>query len=112
MSRIKFVLLLVVASFSLTSFAAFNPTIAVTSFQRLGSSDGTLAELCGTVQENDNSEIHLNVLADPTSINPHHYHTLTGNDGRFCIILSTISGLARVSLISALDDRGVAAKIR
>lgn len=79
-----------------TTFADVN----ITSFRYVNSYDirSTLTELCGAVTPATGKSELIKVSADPQTDNVGYYHVNTGKDGKFCLLLSTLTGKATAEL--------------
>ena len=74
------------------SASAFAADVKINSFYYIANST-RLAELCGTVEGGgDRSDVRVNV--DFKTNRPAVYNTTAGKDGKFCLLVNTISGLA------------------
>lgn len=73
----------------------FASDVKVTSFQYLGSS--RVAELCGEVKGELRPTGVVEIVSDPGMKAPGFYATPVSKNGKFCLVLRTLSGNADVT---------------
>lgn len=98
----------ILVMFSATNANAETPEIKVTSFVL---EPGTrLAELCGET-DFKGALLPIKVLVDPNAKSPGSYLATTNLDGKFCVMVRTLTGRADVTLARSLSTSVVAAKL-
>jgi len=92
-----------VSTLSATSALAGGPVfnVKINSFTRIGDTNSTLGELCGTVTvtsaqmaASGNLLIPVTVTSDPNTSNPGSYTILADRAGNFCVVVNTYTGTA------------------
>ena len=58
----------------------------------------TTAELCGTVSGNVSTVDRVTVTSDPTTSGPASYTTMLDEEGKFCVVIRTVSGRASAKI--------------
>lgn len=87
-------------SFFSLSLNAFASEVKITSFRYLeaGSRSSSAAELCGKLTSPTGQPELVKITSDPNSKTPASYTAWTGKDGKFCLVISTLTGRANVDL--------------
>lgn len=83
---------LVLALFSFQTYAA-DLSVSITSFV-YADSQTRLAELCGQVSGDNSAKSVVTITVDPNSSKPAKYTVLPDNNGAFCSVVVSYSGLA------------------
>ena len=86
--------------FSLAAFADTLLTVKVDSFVSTGRTT-TAAELCGHIEGGVKSTQQILIVTDPKSKGPGKYVALTTSQGEFCAVVSTVTGLADVTILGS-----------
>ena len=83
--------------FSLNALAS---EVKITSFRYLeaGVRNSSAAELCGKLVSPTGQPELVNIVSDPNSKTPAPYTAWTNKDGKFCLVISTLTGRANVDL--------------
>jgi hypothetical protein len=78
---------------------SFAQEVKIDSFTFLGP-HSSAAEICGTVQKLTGQPNMIKLSVDPRSKNPATYYAWSGKDGKFCSVVSTLTGEANANLES------------
>jgi hypothetical protein len=93
--------LLLVTSLILGANAAFaggDLSVKIDSFTSVDQ-EHHLGEVCGTVtSKGENGYIAATVIADPKSGNPGYYNTIANQQGTFCTLILTYTGMASATV--------------
>lgn len=81
--------------FSLLISNAFAAEVKISSFQYLGTS--RVAELCGELTGELKTNETVEIVSDPGMKVPGYYATAVSKNGKFCVVLRTLSGNADVT---------------
>ena len=90
----------VLMSLFLLSFPVFAVAteVKITSFIYTAN-NANLAELCGTVSNATGAKTFVQIVVDSGSKHPATYNTFAGQDGHFCMMVTTYTGEAAASVI-------------
>ncbi len=94
--------------FILCTSTAYAADLKVTSFNFIGYRS-TAAEICGNITGEISAIAIVDITADPTYKSPGQYSTVASKDGKFCVVINTVTGKADAKLRS--DTSIVSAKI-
>lgn len=91
---------LIYVSSVLFSLNVFASEVKITSFRYLeaGVRNSSAAELCGKLVSPTGQPELIKIVSDPNSKTPAPYTAWTNKDGKFCLIISTLTGRANVDL--------------
>jgi len=94
-------LILVAGGLNLAANAAFaggDLSVKIDSFTSVDQ-EHHLGEVCGTVtSKGENGYIAVTVIADPKSGNPGYYNTFANQQGTFCTLILTYTGMASATV--------------
>lgn len=76
------------------------PVVKVDSFDYAGQTT-TAAELCGHIEGTVTGGMQLLVVVDPDQKVPGNYVALPTPQGQFCVVVSTLTGNANVSIVGS-----------
>lgn len=71
--------------------------VKITSFKYTGTKTRT-AELCGRIEGEFGALAIIDVISDPSFKYPGQYSSIAAQDGKFCIVINTLSGEASANV--------------
>ncbi len=71
--------------------------LKVTSFNFIGYRS-TAAEICGSITGDISAITIVDVTADPSYKTPAQYSSIASKDGKFCVVINTLTGKADAKL--------------
>jgi hypothetical protein len=98
------------------AFAGGDLSVKIDSFTSVDP-DHHLGEVCGTVTvsgdhaKTENGYIAATVIADPKSGNPGYYNTFANQQGTFCTLILTYTGMASATVWVPTGDRNATSEV-
>lgn len=83
--------------FALLPTLVFADEVKINSFN-MTAVRGSTAEICGQVVEPTGHPQLIKLVIDPKTKTPGNYYVWSGSDGKFCAVVSTLSGQAEAAL--------------
>mgnify|MGYP003395226849 CR=1 FL=1 len=71
--------------------------VKITSFNFIGYRSSA-AELCGSIDGDAGPIAIIDIISDPISKIPGQYSTIASKDGKFCVVINTLTGKADAKL--------------